>query len=113
MLVAHLRFLQQEGFKDEDTPYLVACKSRFAESNNPVIGFVQSAIDPVQGCRTDTIKVYERYVKYCARRGYKPKSEQHFGKELRSVLPNIERIRESSGARRYVYEGIDLDSTTE
>ncbi len=109
MLVAHLKMLQQEGFRDEENEFLMKCKARFAESNNPVIGFTHMHLEDRPECRVETLAVYDKYVKYCSRRGYKPKSEQHFGKELRGVMPHINLVRSSSGTRKYMYENIDLD----
>lgn len=113
MLVVHLKHLQKEGFLDEKNTYLLGCRSRFAESNNPVIGFVNHCIDERPGAQADTMSVYEKYVKYCGRRGYKSKSEQHFGKELKAVIPAMDRVREGSGARKYFYEGIELDHSAD
>lgn len=113
MLVAHLKMLQQEGFLDEENEFLLKCKARFAESNNPVIGFTQMHLEQRPDCRVETLAVYDKYVKYCSRRGYKPKSEQHFGKELRGILPGVNLVRSSSGARKYMYENIDIDLTND
>lgn len=113
MLVVHLKHLQDEGFQDENIPWLMASRARFAESSNPVIGFVNYCIDIREGSQVDTMTVYEKYVKYCSRRGYKPKSEQHFGKEIKAIIPAIDRKREGGGARKYLYHGIDIDFTAE
>jgi len=108
MLLRHLQLLQEEGFRDDEVPYLVECKARFAESNNPVIGFCDLCLTQLDGCEADTMAVYKKYVSYCAARGYKSKSEQHFGRELRSVLPGVKRERETTGARRYHYTNLVL-----
>lgn len=110
MLLRHLQLLQKEGFKDEEVPYLVDCKARFAESNNPVIGFCDMCLDRLDGVDpgADSMLVYKRYVSYCSARGYKPKSEQHFGRELKGVMKGVERKRETSGNRRYYYTNVVL-----
>lgn len=108
MLLRHLQILQEEGFRDEDVQYLVECKARFAESNNPVIGFCDLCLERIADMQVDTVAVYRKYVSYCSLRGYKPKSEQHFGRELRSVMPGVERKRESKGQRNYYYTNIAL-----
>jgi putative DNA primase/helicase len=109
MLVRHLQLLEADGgFCDDDVPYMVECKARFAESNNPVISFAMQHLDDGPSLRAETMGVYEQYVKFCAKRGYKAKSEQHFGKELKSQYPKMERVRSGSGKRVYFYEGIGL-----
>lgn len=108
MLIRHLQILQEEGFKDEEIPFMVKCRANFAESNNPVIGFAQIHLETNPTDHAETLAVYHCYVKYCAARGYKPKSEQHFGKELKSVVPAIERKRASTGKRQYQYHGVSL-----
>lgn len=107
-LIYALKLLQEEGFKDEQIDYLVACKARFAESNNPVIGFINTHIEECSTAEIETLKVYEKYVKFCSKRGYKPKTENNFGKELKGHLPNIERKREGGGRRLYFYHHILL-----
>lgn len=107
-LIHALKLLQDEGFKDEHVDYLVACKARFAENNNPVIGFINTHIEEKQGYEAETIKVYEKYIKFCSKRGYKPKTENNFGKELKAHLPNIERKREGGGRRLYFYHGLTI-----
>jgi len=105
-LIHALKLLQEEGFRDEQVDYLVACKARFAENNNPVIGFINTHVEEYPGAETETIKVYEKYIKFCSKRGYKPKTENNFGKELKAHLPNIERKREGGGRRLYYYHNL-------
>jgi putative DNA primase/helicase len=107
-LIHALKLLQEEGFKDEEIPYLVECKARFAENNNPVIGFINSHVEECHEAQIETLKVYERYVKFCSKRGYKPKTENNFGKELKGHLPKIERKREGGGRRLYFYHNLLL-----
>lgn len=108
MLVHHLGLLQQEGFIE--TPYLAKCKAKFAESNNPVIGFSNYCLAEGSPEQTvETMVVYEKYTKYCAKRGYKAKSDAHFGKELKSIYPKIDRKRASFGNRPYIYTGLTLE----
>jgi len=108
MLVRHLQLLHEEGFKDEEVDYLVKCKAHFAESNNPVIGFIDMRLDKGEYYSSDSMEVYKAYQGYCFARGYKAKSEMPFGKELKSLLPQLRKDRESTGARKYKYHGIGL-----
>lgn len=108
MLIRHLQMLVEDGgFRDDEIPYMIDCKERFAEANNPVISFANQHLDIGKDLRSETMGVYETYVKFCAKRGYKAKSEQHFGRELKALY-KVNRVRSGSGKRLYFYEGMGL-----
>jgi|LGOV01.1.fsa_nt_gb putative DNA primase/helicase len=101
-----LQLLREEGFKPSD--HMAGCLDRFQELNNPVLAFVRTHIDEDPDRRVCIMKVYAKYKKFCEKRGYKPLGESSFGVELRKVCPSVKRRRESTGKRRWGYQGINL-----
>ena len=58
---------------------------------------------------TDTL--HEDYITFCQKQGIKrPKPPSAFGKELKALVPELERARSSNKkSRRYVYRLSELD----
>jgi len=51
--------------------------------------------------------LYRAYAEWCKGRNYHPLADRTFGKEVRRVFPNIERVRPGSGnSRDWMYAGI-------
>jgi len=101
-----LQLLREEGFRPSE--HMSNCLDRFQELNNPVLSFVRTHIEEEPDGWVCTLKAYEKYDKYCKKRGYKPLGESRFGTELRKVCPSAKKKRESTGKRRWGYAGINL-----
>jgi putative DNA primase/helicase len=101
-----LQLLREEGFRQSD--YMAGCLDRFKELNNPILSFVNTHVELVPTAWTCTMKVYEKYSKFCGRRNYKPLGEARFGIELRKLCAGISKVRQGNGRRLWGYQGIDL-----
>lgn len=101
-----LQLLRDEGFRQSD--YMTGCLDRFKELNNPILSFINTHVEIDQTAWTCTMKVYEKYSKFCIKRGYKPLGESRFGVELRKLCPEICKVRQGNGRRLWGYKGITL-----
>ncbi len=107
-MVRGLQLLNEEGFTE--TRYMRDCLGQYKELNNPVIAFCVTHIEPDPKVNTETVTVYDKYRKFCGFRGYLPKSEAQFGKELKGHIKGLEKKRDSarSDSRRRYYVGLRL-----
>lgn len=101
-----LQLLRDEGFRQSD--YMAGCLDRFKELNNPILSFINTHVELDPTAWTCTMKVYEKYSKFCSRRNYKPLGESRFGVEMRKLCPDIRKVRQSNGRRLWGYQGITL-----
>lgn len=101
-----LQLLREEGFRQSD--YMEGCLDRFKELNNPILSFVKTHVERDPSAWTCTMKVYEKYSKFCGRRNYKPLGEARFGVELRKLCPGITKVRQGNGKRLWGYQGLDI-----
>lgn len=101
-----LQLLREEGFRPSE--FMSGCLDRFQELNNPVLAFVRTHIEERSDGWLCTLKAYDKYAKFCQKRGYKALGEGSFGMELKKVFPGAAKKRESTGKRRWGYQGIAL-----
>lgn len=103
-----LNLLQEVGFSEP--PALKAALLDYRTSNNPVIGFVNECID-IQNQSDDMVQkniVYRAYKNYCRDSGYRALGKEHFGKELKHLIPDIRTGRRKVEGREWCYMGIRL-----
>lgn len=54
-------------------------------------------------------EIYDHYTEFCRDNGCRPMNSQTFGRQVRRIFPQVQRIRAGGQAnRQYVYNGIDL-----
>ncbi|MBA7656073.1 hypothetical protein ES703_63986 [subsurface metagenome] len=58
------------------------------------------------GCGTPCTEVYEQYRQYCIDNGYKALGSRFFGRQVKRVFPDVNKVRPGSRDREYVYEGL-------
>lgn len=78
---------------------------------NPVQAFVDERCRVGQGLRCSLTTLFSAYNDWCRKNNAPSMSSQMFGKNLRSVYPDIKRReggRDSEGSRQYYYDGIEL-----
>ena len=101
-----LQLLRQDGFTP--SALMEVWLERFREINNPILSFANNHVQSNPAAWVCTMSVYEKYARFCKLRGYKPLGESRFGVELRKICPNIKKMRQGSGARRWGYQGLEL-----
>lgn len=104
-----LQLLREEGFTP--SKYMADCLDRFQELNNPILSFTRTHVtesDKKEKSWACTMDVYNKYRKFCEKRGYKPLGESRFGVELRKVCGFAKKQRETSGKRRWGYANLVL-----
>jgi len=106
-----LQLLREEGFTPSD--YMSKCLDQFQEINNPILSFSRHHVGKDPGGFLCTMDMYRKYQKFCEKRGYKPLGESRFGIELRKVVPEARKKRESTGKRRWGYADICIEDDYE
>lgn len=78
----------------------------YRTETNPARAFLLETCEPEENGITYSQELYEAYTKWCKSRGYYPYAEQKFGREIRRVYPEVERLRASTSGRPRYYRGL-------
>ena len=89
-----------------------AILNEFEDLASPISAFVNSCceVGPSKNVLCDDMFI--AWKKWTEDHGHQAGSKANFGKQLRSVVPRIERQRLSSGKRPYEFRGVGLDDNT-
>ena len=80
----------------------------YKRETNPAREFLYENYEADEEGIVDTQKIYAEYAQWCRDCGYHALGERNFGKEVRRVFPQVQRIRKRNdfGTLHYVYCGI-------
>jgi putative DNA primase/helicase len=103
--VLGLHRLKQQYAFTESAKSREAVKEYRTETN-PARTFLVDHCDEDAGGITYSQELYDAYVKWCRSTGCHPFGERKFGKEIRRVYANVDRLRASTSGRPWYYKGI-------
>jgi P4 family phage/plasmid primase-like protien len=101
------RLRAQRGFTVSELSN--AAINEFRNESNPARAFLLEHVEAAGTGRIRTSFLYGLYVRWCESSGYRPLSEQQFGREVGRVFPQSKKTRpRNSKLRHYVYENIEF-----
>jgi len=84
-------------------------KEEYRVETNPARSFLVLFYEVKHGATVLSSDAYAEYSKWCKSNGYTYlATSARFGKEVRRVFPGVERTREPTGQRSFLYRGISL-----
>lgn len=87
-----------------------AAAAEHRHDSNPVAQFAQEHLREAPGRMESPVAVYKAYTGFCRSRGFTPTNVSAFGRTLKTVIP-YSRVRKTiNRLRKWVYEGILLNS---
>jgi len=105
-----------EGLKDLytlgaifESPESLKVKQQHLKDSHLYETWIQDNLefDRTFATQVECMDVYRSMVNYFEARGHQPLNESNFGKLLRSVFPNVQKIRKTKdGRRKYFYVGL-------
>jgi putative DNA primase/helicase len=81
----------------------------YKRESNPAQEFLTESYEAADASNSILCaSIYDGYQEWCRALGLDPLDDTSFGTELRKVFPKVERLRETTGLRKYRYHGLSL-----
>jgi len=105
-----LQLLREEGFKNSE--YIESCLETFKQMNNPLFNFMRDCIEDEPDPDAPFVKsvdLYDRYKKYCAKRGHYALTLTKTMIRLQQICPAMKKGRQTIRGNKFSgYKGIKL-----